>query len=153
MIVRLIVYPAYNKFVFCIWSVVHSDKFSLFYHNNIFQQGADLTKTTSAVLASQANPDELGTTNDLTSLVTALPSQGVLRPGEKRVIHFCFSPRFTRSSKGWKMLDQAPPRRDFALFMHIETVGTIGRAVETNSGKNRGGGKLTGNAFMFPVHL
>lgn len=101
-------------------------------------QGVDLTKTTSAALASQAALDELGTTNDLTSLVTALPSQGVLKPGEKRFIHFCFSPRFTRSNKGWKLIDQPPPRRDFALFMHIETVGSVGSVVGNKNGENNG---------------
>lgn len=104
-----------------------------------------MTKTTTAVLATQATQAELGTTNDLTSLVTALPSQGVLGPGEKRVLHFCFSPRFTRSNKGWKMSDQPPPRRDFALFMHIETVGSVNTAaVENGYGRNKAGGKSNG---------
>ncbi|XP_048577373.1 cilia- and flagella-associated protein 47-like isoform X2 [Nematostella vectensis] len=94
------------------------------------------------MLESQINPDEVGTTNDLTTLVTALPSQGTLQPGEKRAIHFCFSPRFTRSSKGWKTSDQPPPRRDFVLFMHIEIVGSVTGVAETSAVQTSGGRRV-----------
>ena len=95
-------------------------------------KGVDLTKSASAILSSQDAGEEGGITDELTSLVTALPSQGTLQPNEMKVIHFKFSPQFSKSSKGWKTKDQPIPRRDYALFMHIETVG---RAVGATSKK------------------
>ena len=99
-----------------------------FKYYSSLNQGVDLTKSTTAVLASQAAPEALGSSTDLTTLVTSLPSQGALRPGEKRVIHFRFSPRFCQSTQGWSESAQPPPRRDYALFMHIEMVGCISAA-------------------------
>ena len=84
-----------------------------------------MTKTTTAVLASQSAEGYIGNTNELTSLVTSLPSHGTLKPNQKRMLFFRFSPRFTSSSQGWESFDRSPPRRDYALFMHIETVGCV----------------------------
>jgi len=99
----------------------------------------DLTKNATAMLLSQTNSQDLGTANDLTTLVTALPSQGILYPQEKRLIHFRFSPRYTKSNKGWKNTDQPPPRKDYTLFMHIETVGSVaGISDKSNGGTNNG---------------
>ena len=109
---------------------------------SLLLQGVDLTKSTTAMLASQAHPEDLGSSSDLTTLVTALPSQGALRPGEKRVIHFRFSPRYTKSNKGWRNSDQPPPRRDYALFMHIETVGSVAGVTEKTKMGNGSGGIL-----------
>lgn len=101
-----------------------------------------MTKSATAMLLSQANSQELGTANDLTTLVTALPSQGILYPQEKREIHFRFSPRYTKSDKGWKNTDQPPPRKDYTLFMHIETVGSVAGISDKSKGGNGSGGKM-----------
>lgn len=93
------------------------------------------------MLLSQTNFQDLGSANDLTTLVTALPSQGVLYPQEKRAIHFRFSPRYSKSNKGWKSSDQPPPRKDYSLFMHIETVGSVGGISNTSKGASGTGGK------------
>lgn len=105
-------------------------------------QGVDLTKSATAMLLSQTSSQELGTANDLTTLVTALPSQGILYPQEKREIHFRFSPRYTKSNKGWKKSDQPPPRKDYTLFMHIETVGSIAGISDKSNGGNGSGGEI-----------
>lgn len=93
------------------------------------------------MLLSQTNSQDLGSTNDLTTLVTALPSQGILYPQEKREIFFRFSPRYTKSSRGWNAGDQPPPRKDYTLFMHIETVGSIAGISDKSSSGNGTGGK------------
>lgn len=105
--------------------------------------GVDLTKSATAVLLSQSNSQDLGSANDLTTLVTALPSQGILYPQEKREIHFRFSPRYTKSSRGWNAGDQPPPRKDYTLFMHIETVGSIaGISDKSMGGYGTGGSRV-----------
>lgn len=94
------------------------------------------------MLLSQTNSQDLGSANDLTTLVTALPSQGILYPQEKREIHFRFSPRYTKSSRGWNASDQPPPRKDYTLFMHIETVGSIAGISDKYKGGNGTGGEI-----------
>jgi len=57
-------------------------------------QGIDLTKSTMMALADQAADSQVpGETNVLTSLVTAIPNQGILQPYEKIPVFFRFSPR------------------------------------------------------------
>jgi len=57
-------------------------------------QGIDLTKNTLAALADQGNSNKVqGETNELTSLVTAIPNQGILQPYERIPVFFRFSPR------------------------------------------------------------
>ena len=68
------------------------------------------------------------------------PSQGSLYPHEKMEIHFRFSPRYTKSNKGWKTSDQPPPRKDYTLFMHIETVGSVAGISNNSSGGINNGG-------------
>ena len=98
-------------------------------------QGVDLTKSATAMLLSQTSAQEVENANDLTTLVTALPSQGNLYPQEKREILFRFSPRYTKSREGWKASDQPPPRKDYTLFMHIETVGSVSGGGSGNGGE------------------
>ena len=97
-----------------------------------------MTKNATAMLLSQTQSQEMGLANDLTTLVTALPSQGVLHPLEQREIHFRFSPRYTKSNKGWTRTDQPPPRKDYTLFMHIETVGSVA-GISDLAAKSNGG--------------
>ena len=63
--------------------------------------------------------------DDLTTLVTAFPSQGTLAPYEKRLLHFKFSPRCTESNQGWSSSEATASRKDYALFLHIDTVGCM----------------------------
>ena len=57
-------------------------------------QGIDLTKNTLAALADQGDSNKVqGETNELTSLVTAIPNQGILQPYERIPVFFRFSPR------------------------------------------------------------
>ena len=57
-------------------------------------QGVDLTQTTTAALAEETDGMcKRGHTNEITSLVTAIPNQGVLYPYQKVPIFFRFSPR------------------------------------------------------------
>ena len=64
-------------------------------------------------------------TNTLSSILAVIPSQGFLRPYEKRAIAFRFSPRCYRSGVGYKSLDMDAnvPRHDYALFVHLQMVG------------------------------
>lgn len=102
-----------------------------------------MTKNATAMLLSQTDSQDLGTATDLTTLVTALPSQGSLYPHEKMEIHFRFSPRYTKSNKGWKTSDQPPPRKDYTLFMHIETVGSVAGISNNSSGGTTNNGGIT----------
>lgn len=104
------------------------------------------------MLLSQSNSQDLGSANDLTTLVTALPSQGILYPQEKREIHFRFSPRYTKSSRGWNAGDQPPPRKDYTLFMHIETVGSIAGISDKSMGGYDTGGKNNSDSNK-SIHL
>ena len=67
---------------------------------------------------------------DLTSLITVSPNQGSLAPGESVELYFKFSPRFQRSSLGWKSIEELAPRKDYALFINIEAVGVINQNIE-----------------------
>ena len=57
--------------------------------------------------------------------MTASPTQGTLKPYEKRPVHFKFSPRGEKSSTGWAATEKPLPRRDYALFVHIDMVGSM----------------------------
>lgn len=91
----------------------------------IYLQGVDLSLTKSMAFSDMSINQPHDTRNDLTSLVTTSPSQGTLRPYDKRLLHFKFSPRATTSSRGWSSTERPQPRRDFALFVHIDIVGNI----------------------------
>jgi len=57
-------------------------------------KGIDLTKNTLTALAEQGQEERVqGDTNELISLVTAIPNQGILQPYEKIPVFFRFSPR------------------------------------------------------------
>jgi hypothetical protein len=58
-------------------------------------QGIDLTRSTLKALSDQGDTGKVqGDTNELTSLVTAIPNQGILQPYEKIPVFFRFSPRY-----------------------------------------------------------
>ena len=107
-----------------------------------------MTKNATAMLLSQTSSQDLGSANALTTLVTALPNQGILYPQERRAIHFRFSPRYTKSDKGWKSSDQPPPRKDYTLFMHIETVGSVAGISDKTKGGTSNGGELQFCLFL-----
>ncbi|XP_059154686.1 cilia- and flagella-associated protein 47-like isoform X2 [Physella acuta] len=88
------------------------------------ESGVDLTQSTTLALAKEANDTKnTGHTNDIISLVTAIPNQGILKPYQKVPIYFKFSPRWYPSSQGWKNFMCPPPRKDFALYMKIMIIG------------------------------
>ena len=78
-------------------------------------------------------------TNTLSSILAVIPSQGFLRPYEKRAIAFRFSPRCYRSGVGYKSLDMDAnvPRHDYALFVHLQMVGNP--QLMENQGEAAGG--------------
>ncbi|XP_075257847.1 cilia- and flagella-associated protein 47-like isoform X3 [Convolutriloba macropyga] len=88
------------------------------------EAGVDLTKSTAATLATKNMDKMRGTTNELTSLITANPSQGLLQPYSTLVTYFKFSPRFQSEMSGWKGSNIPPPRQDYVLFMHFDVVGS-----------------------------
>ena len=89
----------------------------------------DLTKTATALIVSQPLQSEDGDeTEDLASLITVFPNQGSLVPGGTTELFFKFSPRFHRSSLGWKSIEELAPRKDYALFINIEAVGVINKS-------------------------
>ncbi|XP_055888207.1 cilia and flagella-associated protein 47-like isoform X1 [Biomphalaria glabrata] len=86
--------------------------------------GVDFTQTTAASLAVEKDPSQKnGHTNEIISLVTAIPNQGVLKPYQKVPIFFKFSPRWHYSKQGWKNSICPPPRKDFALYMRLQIIG------------------------------
>ncbi|KAL4233464.1 hypothetical protein ACF0H5_008145 [Mactra antiquata] len=89
------------------------------------EMGIDVTKNTIAALADQGDTNKVqGETNELTSLVTAIPNQGILQPYEKIPIFFRFSPRWNSSMSGFKNRIGPPPRKDFALFLKLQIIGS-----------------------------
>ncbi|KAK3775916.1 hypothetical protein RRG08_017206 [Elysia crispata] len=87
--------------------------------------GVDLTQTTTAALAEEGeDKSKRGHTNEITSLITAIPNQGILKPYQKVPIFFRFSPRWYASQQGWKSQVCPPPRKDFALFMRLQIIGS-----------------------------
>ncbi|XP_035825915.1 cilia- and flagella-associated protein 47 [Aplysia californica] len=87
--------------------------------------GIDLTQTTTAALAEEGeDKSRRGHTNEITSLITAIPNQGILKPYQKVPIFFRFSPRWHASRQGWKSQVCPPPRKDFALFMRLQIIGS-----------------------------
>ncbi|ESO84821.1 hypothetical protein LOTGIDRAFT_168309 [Lottia gigantea] len=117
--------------------------------------GVDLSQTTAAALAvNTEGGNSKGSTNILTSLITAIPNQGILRPYEKIPIFFRFSPRWYSSKQGWKSQVTPPPRKDFALFLKLQIIGS-NTGFTKLEGQQNGGGfaeiALTGTAL--PVLL
>ena len=79
-------------------------------------------------------------TNELTSMVTAIPSQGKLAHYQRAPVFFRFSPRYNSARQGWKGTATPPPRQDFALFMQIVVIGS-----SKGFGTDKEGGKQNGN--------
>ncbi|KAK3096977.1 hypothetical protein FSP39_005325 [Pinctada imbricata] len=91
------------------------------------EMGVDLTRSTVDALANEGDVEKEkspGCTNVITSLVTAIPNQGMLKPYEKMPVFFRFSPRWNSAKEGWKSQVTPPPRKDFALFMKIQILGS-----------------------------
>ncbi|CAG5120336.1 unnamed protein product, partial [Candidula unifasciata] len=104
--------------------------------------GVDLTKTVSAALADEGEDEKQGHINEVTSLITVIPNQGILIPHQKTPVYFRFSPRWYSSKQGWKTQTCPPPRKDFALFVKLQVVGSSSGYVdsheaEIHSGKTR----------------
>ncbi|XP_052708553.1 cilia and flagella-associated protein 47-like isoform X1 [Crassostrea angulata] len=100
------------------------------------EMGVDLTRSTDVALADEMTGGERaqGSTNVITSLITAIPNQGVLKPFEKIPVFFRFSPRWNASKEGWKSQVAPPPRKDFALFMRIQIIGSSNLSDSKRSG-------------------
>ena len=62
---------------------------------------------------------------ETSSVVEVFPHEGVLAPYEERLIYFKFSPRFSKPKKGWKNKEKLPPRNDYAMFLHLQAVGSL----------------------------
>ncbi|XP_070190234.1 cilia and flagella-associated protein 47-like isoform X3 [Littorina saxatilis] len=101
--------------------------------------GIDLTQTTTSALADEIDGSgKKGHTNEITSLVTAIPNQGVLLPYQKVPIFFRFSPRWNASKLGWKSLVSPPTRKDFALFVRLEIIGSSKGFIEDDVKRAQG---------------
>ena len=87
----------------------------------------DLSLTKSTALSDLAWNQSNYEDRELTSLVTACPTQGTLGPYDKRLLHFKFSPRASKSSQGWSSTEMSQSRKDYAVFVHIDIVGNIGK--------------------------
>ena len=61
----------------------------------------DLSLTTAQALATKA--DVAGRTNDILSLITTSPNQGILKPYEKLMVDFDFKPQYQYSEYGFKL--------------------------------------------------
>ncbi|KAH9504693.1 Cilia- and flagella-associated protein 47 [Bulinus truncatus] len=86
--------------------------------------GVDFTQTTSISLAHETDPSlKHGKTNEINSMITAIPNQGLLKPYQRIPIFFKFSPRWNYSKQGWKNNVCPPPRKDFSLFMKLQIIG------------------------------
>ncbi|RDD38935.1 Cilia- and flagella-associated protein 47 [Trichoplax sp. H2] len=81
---------------------------------------SDLSLTTAQALTEKAHHD--GRTNDILSLITTTPNQGILKPYEKLAIDFHFKPEYHYSAIGFKNKQQSPPRRDYAIYMQFTLV-------------------------------
>ncbi|XP_076467202.1 cilia and flagella-associated protein 47-like [Babylonia areolata] len=101
--------------------------------------GVDLTQTTTAALAEESEgQSRRGSTNEITSLVTAIPNQGSLLPYQKIPIFFRFSPRWNMAHMGWRSQTTPPQRKDFALFVRLEIIGSSKGFGEDDHKKTKG---------------
>ena len=55
--------------------------------------GVDLTMSTAATLAQKMQPKNPGQLNEMNSLVSVVPNEGVLNPYDRIMVCFRFSPR------------------------------------------------------------
>lgn len=52
------------------------------------------------------------------------PNQGRIGPYQKIPVFFRFSPRWANPRQAFEVTLPAAPRQDFALFMHVQMVGS-----------------------------
>ncbi|BFZ09423.1 hypothetical protein BsWGS_12463 [Bradybaena similaris] len=103
------------------------------------EMGVDLTKSISAALADEGEDGKRGHINEVTSLIAVIPNQGVLVPYQKIPIYFRFSPRWYSSQRGWKTQSCPAPRKDFALFVKLQAVGSSNGYVDScKAGTHKG---------------
>lgn len=58
--------------------------------------GVDLTMSTAATLAQKLQPKNPGQLNEMNSLFSAVPNEGVLNPYDRMMVCFRFSPRYVK---------------------------------------------------------
>ena len=63
-------------------------------------------------------------------IVEMFPNEGTLEPYQEQQVFFRFSPRFTKPKSGWRKEEKLAPRRDYALFMQIKSVGMVNTVEE-----------------------
>lgn len=118
------------------------------------EMGIDITKNTIAALAAQGDSNKMeGESNELTSLVSAIPNQGMLQPYEKIPIFFRFSPRWSAANAGFKNKIVSPPRKDFALFMKLQIIGSSGGSATGGSGDRVVEVAMTGTALPVLIDI
>ncbi|XP_041127618.1 cilia- and flagella-associated protein 47-like isoform X2 [Polyodon spathula] len=89
--------------------------------------GTDLEMTTDAALLEMELRNRVQ--DDISGLVSCLPSEGTLGPYEKAAVSLCFSPLFN-SDVG------EPAKKDYTLFMKFEIVGSKDSFIQDQNNKN-----------------
>ena len=87
----------------------------------------DVTQTVMNLCTSK---EQLDSPAPEALVVEMVPNEGTLKPFEECQVFFKFSPKFSKSKKGWKKDEKLAPRRDYAMFLHIKAVGIVNKANE-----------------------
>ena len=90
----------------------------------------DVTKSVIKVCSSKSKREN--STDDESLTIEMFPNEGTIQPYEEKQVYFKFSPRFTKQKQGWRKEEKLAPRRDYAMFMHIKTVGVVNTIKEGN---------------------
>ncbi len=85
--------------------------------------GAELSKSTMTLRAKNDEYKEEDFA-PINKLISAFPNNGSLEPFEKRPIFFRFSPQYKYPDTGFITTLKPPPRRDYAIFLYFELLGT-----------------------------
>ncbi|XP_063160761.1 cilia- and flagella-associated protein 47 [Candoia aspera] len=94
------------------------------------EMGTDIRKSSYAALKDYPGGKQ-GT--DVCSLITCIPNEGMLQPYQKTVIFLSFSPELLEMDRD---LDKTPSRKDYAIFLKFEAVGSKDDFLHTMSGAN-----------------
>ena len=84
-----------------------------------------------------------------------MPNQGIVAPYQRVPIFFRFSPRYKTPKQAFKSTEAAPPCQNFALFMHLQMVGSkdVGRSQQKEKHENGAHLEIALTGSALPVML
>ncbi|XP_015672831.1 cilia- and flagella-associated protein 47 [Protobothrops mucrosquamatus] len=81
------------------------------------EMGTDIQQSSNAALKDYPENQE----TDVSTLITCIPNEGTLQPYQKTVVFLSFSPKQLQIDRDF---DRTPSRKDYAVFLKFEAVGS-----------------------------